>query len=348
MCSIMCKNPANKTIFIASKYKNLHSRVMARDSRSERQTQLAHQIILYSYSASWKKHHHLTELGLCEALNVSRSPLRAALRLLQEWGAVEQRRNRGFFLKKNAVELLSVGDDVPPTMEEELYVDILDTRLANRLPDTVTQVEVMSKFGSPRNLVKKVLLRMLDDGLLEREKGRGWKFLPTFDEARSWRNGYQLRLLLEPAGILLKQFRVDHEKLTACRIEHQDLLLSTETGTEPAVWIYRVDSKFHELIASFTNNAFFLQAIQHQNKLRRLLEYRGYMNRRRIADWCREHLEIINALERGQVEIAAKLMRRHLENAAKSTSKLSPGAKPMSARQGKNKGLSQIIKPERL
>ena len=306
---------------------------MVWDDRSVRQTQLAHQIILYSYSASWKKHHHLTELGLCKALEVSRSPVRAALRLLQEWGAVEQRPNRGFFLVKDAADLLSVGNDAPPTIEEELYVAILDSRLANRLPETVTQVEIMSKFGSSRNLVKKVLLRMLDDGLIQREKGRGWRFLPTFDEARSWRNGYQLRLLLEPAGILLQQFRVDHEKLTACRIAHQDLLDSTKTGTKLAVWIYHVDSEFHELIASFTNNAFFLQAIQHQNKLRRLLEYRGYKNQRRIADWCREHLKIIDALERGHVEIAAELMRNHLEKAAESTSKLSLVATPSSARQ---------------
>ena len=103
-----------------------------------------------------------------------------------------------------------------------------------------------------------------------------------------------------------------------------DLLKSAKGVTEPPAWIYQVDVDFHEMIASFANNAFFLQAIQNQNRLRRLMEFRGYSNRRRIADWCHEHLAIIDALERGQVDRAAELMRTHLDAAsdmAKAVSK---------------------------
>ena len=301
----------------------MRGKTLAEDKRAIRRIRLAQKILQLAHQAGWREGHHLTELGLCELLQVSRSPVRAALAVLAEWGAVVSRPNQGYFLSRDADDLLTLGREVPPSVEEDLYLAIMDARLAGRIGDSVTQAEVMARFRSPRGLVERVLARMAEDGLMERLKGRGWQFLPTFEGVRSWAHSYQLRLLLEPGGILLPQFRIDHEKLSACRIAHRDLLAAVTAGGEPAPWIYQVDADFHELIAAFSNNAFFLQAVQHQNRLRRLLEYRGYGNRRRIADWCREHLAIIEALERQQIERAAECMRRHLEQAATATRDLS-------------------------
>ncbi len=297
---------------------------MVEDKRAIRRIQLAQKIIQLAHQGSWEEGHHLTEIKLGEALGVSRSPVRSALALLEEWGGVISRPNQGYVLNANASDLLTMGQDAPPTMEDKLYLSIMDSRLAGDLGDIINQVEIMSIFDSPRNLTERVLTRLVEEGLMERRKGRGWQFLPTFNRLRSWENGYQLRLLVEPGGILLPQFHVDHEKLSACRIIHQDLLVSAEANIEPGDWVYSIDSNFHELIASFTNNAFFLQAIQNQNRLRKLLEFRGYVNRRRIVDWCQEHIAIINAIERGQMQKASELMRQHLLSAAEKTAELSP------------------------
>ena len=301
---------------------------MAEDKRAIRRIQLAQDILQLAHQAGWREGHHLTELKLSESLAVSRSPVRAALALLADWGAVVGKPNQGYFLNGDADDLLALGRGVPPSVEEALYLAIMDARLNGTIGEAVTQVEIMDRFQASRSLVERVLSRMVDDGLMERMKGRGWQFLPTFEGAHSWQDSYQLRLLLEPGGIRLPQFQVDHERLTACRIAHLDLLAAVKSGGEPAPWIYGIDAAFHELIASFSQNAFFVQAIQHQNRLRRLLEYRGYGNRRRIADWCREHLAIIDALERQQTERAAELMREHLEQAAAVTPSLSSAAPP--------------------
>jgi DNA-binding GntR family transcriptional regulator len=49
--------------------------------------------------------------------------------------------------------------------------------------------------------------------------------------------------------------------------------------------------------------------------MRRLLECGGYANRRRVKDWCREHLAILDAVGAGAREKAAQMMGEHLKNA---------------------------------
>lgn len=290
---------------------------MARDKRGIRKIQLAQKIIQLANQLGWKKGRHLTELELCEVLEVSRSPVRSALALLEIWGAVVKRPNQGYFLEQDADALLAVGGDTPPMPEDELCLAIVEARVSGRLTETFTQVELMAEFNFPRNLMEKALWRLSKEGLVERLQGRGWRFLPSFDETLSWEKGYAFRSIIEPAAILLPGFEIDSEKLTACRLAHQDLIAAVKSGSEVAAWIYEIDSHFHELVASFSKNGFFVQAIQNQNRLRRLMEYRGYSNRRRIIDWCNEHLAIIDALERSRFAKASELMKGHLDNASR-------------------------------
>jgi DNA-binding GntR family transcriptional regulator len=69
------------------------------------------------------------------------------------------------------------------------------------------------------------------------------------------------------------------------------------------------------MLAEFSGNTFLAQAIQQQNRLRRLLEFGGYANRRRIREWCGEHLAIMDAVVEGDMARSAELMRTHLAHA---------------------------------
>ena len=291
---------------------------MRTNKHTVRLTQLAQDILSLARQKAWPKGHHLTETGLAKALGVSRTPIRGALDLLNDRGVVSSRPNHGYFLNNPASELFDFEMKVPQSAEENLYMILIDLRLSGEIEISITQSELMNRLNAPRNLVERVLDRMSDEGLISRSKGRGWKFLPAFDNSWSWECGYQLRLVIEPDGILLPQFEIEHEQLTHSRIAHEDLLKNAGEKREGPEWIYKVDADFHELIAAFSNNAFFLQAIQHQNRLRRLLEFRGYINRRRITNWCKEHLAIIDSLQRGQLKNASKLMAEHLSMAKNS------------------------------
>jgi DNA-binding GntR family transcriptional regulator len=88
--------------------------------------------------------------------------------------------------------------------------------------------------------------------------------------------------------------------------------------------LFEADAAFHEMFAEFSCNAFFVQVIQQQNRLRRLLEFGGYVNRRRVRDWCREHLAILDSVKSGAYDKAAAAMREHLTQAYEAAPAISP------------------------
>lgn len=290
------------------------------DKRAIRRIELAQDILRLARKSNWQKGRHLTETSLARILEVSRSPIRAALRELEEWGAVSQRTNHGFFLSVDAPNLDHIDKDQPPTPEDALYLQMLDLRLAGGLEDVVTQVDVMHRFDRPRAIVERVLSRMVDEGLMDRLKGKGWRFQPMFQGPHSWEKGYEIRLMLEPSVFMLPEFSIDSGALEAAKQDHQRLHDAPGDGdTAMSKRAYRIDAAFHEMIAGFSGNGFIVQTVQHQNRLRRLLEHRGYPRRHRIDDWRREHLAIIDRLERGRLQEASDLMTQHLTRARDAT-----------------------------
>ena len=71
---------------------------MANNARQSRY-RLANQILDVAREARFEPGHHLREQQLGDLLGVSRTPIRSALTLLAERGAVEAIKNQGFFLK---------------------------------------------------------------------------------------------------------------------------------------------------------------------------------------------------------------------------------------------------------
>ncbi|MGN6306266.1 MAG: FCD domain-containing protein, partial [Mesorhizobium sp.] len=52
--------------------------------------------------------------------------------------------------------------------------------------------------------------------------------------------------------------------------------------------------------------------------LRRLLEFHTYTNFSRVREWIREHIVVIDAVAKGDLETAAEALRLHLQNAGKN------------------------------
>ncbi|WP_435537257.1 FCD domain-containing protein [Azospirillum sp. ST 5-10] len=259
--------------------------------------------------------HHLKEQHLAEILGVSRTPVRAALRLLADRKIVAAIPNRGFRLQKDGRELLGTTLDVPPLIDEKLYLDILGDRLSGSLPPTVNQVMLTKRYGIGRGSLRPVLNRLAEEGLITR-KGQNWLFLPSLESESSLRASYDLRITLEPAGLLLDSFRVDRGVLRHLRDRHSLIIEQTQAAPVPGRSLFMLDSQFHETMAEASGNPFFLQVVQQQNKLRRLFEYQGYANSARVREWCGEHLAVIEALERGDRAAAAGTLRDHLQRAA--------------------------------
>ncbi|WP_342586182.1 GntR family transcriptional regulator [Methylobrevis pamukkalensis] len=284
-------------------------------SPGQNRFRLANQILDLVREARFEPGHHLREQQLGDLLGVSRTPVRMALALLAERGVVEARRNQGYFLVQPFDALTRIEFEVPASAEQDLFEKLVGDRIAGRIPGSLTQSEIARRYGVDRAVMLRTLARLAEDGLVARNKGHGWTFLPTLDSPATLRASYQFRLTLEPAGFLMPTFRADMAALERCRLQHLFLISHPDITEVDGKLLYETDAAFHELLAEFSGNNFVLQAIQQQNRLRRLLEFAGYGNRRRVKDWVREHLAIIDAVAAGDLAAASRRMQDHLAHA---------------------------------
>ncbi len=287
-----------------------------RPPKKQTQFVLANMIIDLARTRQLRRGHHMTEQRLASELGVSRTPVRAALRLLAERGIVNARERQGFFLAVDgpAIET-DLGLAVPSTPEQSFYATLITERLAGRLPDSVTQTELTRRFRVNRVVLLRTLSRMADEGLLERNRGHGWRFLPSLDSLEALRASYAFRLIVEPAALLQPGFDASSAVLDRLEAEHRFLLEDGVDRATTAQALFALDSAFHEALARFSGNACFVQAVQQQNRLRRMMEYRGAPDDAQIHQWASEHLAILEAVRQGDQTTAARLMKLHLENA---------------------------------
>jgi DNA-binding GntR family transcriptional regulator len=280
---------------------------------------LAKQILDLIQEARFEVGHHLREQQLADTLSVSRTPIRAAMNLLETLGVIEARKNQGFFLAQAAESLHRVELDLPIAGDEALYNQLVRDRLDGVIPVSLTQTDIAQRYNVDRVTMTRALARLSEDGLIARNTGHGWRFQQSLDSESTLRSSYDFRVTMEPAGLLLPTFAPDRSVLERCRREH--IFLTSHLGLTGATpkQLFETDANFHEMFAEFSGNVFMHQAMQQQNRLRRLLEFRSYENRRRIREWCGEHLDIIDAVLDNDMAAASQRMHDHLSHAFRST-----------------------------
>lgn len=285
---------------------------------------IARQILDLISEARFDPGHHLREQHLADALGVSRTPVRAGLKELTRMGAVESRPNQGFFLLKRSNELDQLEIEQSKSNDQKLYEQLVHDRIAGILPESFTQTEISQRYDVDRGVLTRTLVKLSEDGLIARNAGHGWRFLQTLNSDIALRNSYGFRLMIEPMALLTPNLHVDRQMLKRLRARHLRLITHPDITQVPAKEIFETDAAFHELLAEASGNLFVLQAIQQQNRLRRLLEFGSYHNKRRVKEWCEEHVAIIDALRENKQEQAAELMRKHLQYAFDQVNVKSP------------------------
>lgn len=256
--------------------------------------------------------YHLVELDLCQHFGVSRTPIRGALKLLAAQGAVEARANRGFVLVgpvKAAPQIEAAN--VQEEEDQQLFVAIAEARNSGRLPAECTQQEMVRLFGSKLATVGRVLRKLAELGLVERKPGNGWSFIASINSTAAQIESYAFRAVVEPAVLLQPDFELDREWAKACRARHLAFRRKPWRATL-AVEFYEMNSDFHEALARCSGNRYMLSAIQRQNQLRSFLNYHWLHGVDRVQASIKEHLAILDALEAGDNQGAAELVREHL------------------------------------
>ena len=252
----------------------------------------------------------VAEAALAARLSVSRTPVRAALRLLEEAG-VTRREGRVMVVADPQRDLPEpAGADAA----EDLAVAIARARAEGRLADAVWEADLMRTFGQPRGVVARALARLGGLGVVARNPAQGWHFAPGLAGEADRAAAHRFRLAVEPAALLEPGYRLDPTFARQMRAAHR-AVLARRWRDGDAVTFFEMNAAFHAGLAAGSGNRFFADAVAAQNRLRALLNTDWRFGAARVQDSCREHLAVLDALEAGANRRAAALLAEHLRSA---------------------------------
>jgi DNA-binding GntR family transcriptional regulator len=258
----------------------------------------------------------LVELSIAARLGVYRTPVRAALNHLADAG-VALRAVRGFTLARVPADdgAAETNDDA-----DRLSLCISSDWMKDTLPADLSEADLRRRYAVSRGLLKRALGQLEQVGVLERKRGHGWHFLPAITDLKARAESYRFRMVIETAALLEPGHTLAAGWIASTRARHQ-AMLSTPWRDVSSIAFYEMNADFHQGLAAGSNNRFLLQAVQQQNRLRRVSNYEfsfvrdGEQGAARVSTNCTDHLGILDAVEAGDMEVAAALMRRHLQQA---------------------------------
>ena len=174
--------------------------------------------------------------------------------------------------------------------------------------DEIAAVAVAQQFGVSRTPVVEAIRRLVNDGLLEQSLNRTPR-VATFTR-KDIEDVYQMRLALESLAVENATIEISEEQLRELR----DGLQSLRDAPRSEEWIQRAlecDVHFHEVVASACGNP-RLQKDIHRYRLlvRGFCRLSGSIAR--LEDALREHLEILESMERRDAPAAREAMIRHI------------------------------------
>lgn len=280
---------------------------------SSLQTDVAHKVAGLIKQGRWQPGERISDSALAKELSVSRSPVRFVLTLLAHYGLVAHLPGRGFQLVRTMLPDETIDALVPQAGTERLVNRLMEARASGAIGEEVSESELVEQFGTTRGAVRRALMQFAAEGLAERLPGHGWRFAESLDNDRAVNESYAFRLVVECGALLQPGYAPREEELEAVRREQNEILRKPVDQLARDDW-FNANANFHETVVSWAGNRFFTQAVRRQNQLRRMTEYAdfGKLGEQRLREACRDHLRILDAIEEGDHEFAAALLRRHI------------------------------------
>ena len=286
--------------------------------------ELARRILEHTQETGLVAGDPVAEQALSRTFQVSRTLIRGALKVLLEENLLSHEAGKGYRLLA-APTGQAFNTALPQAEEEELATSVLRDRMAGRLGDSISISELMRRYDIGRPAAQKALLQLSESQAIERGPGQSWLFRPSLNSLAALEESLKFRLILEPEALLSPHFNADPQRLALLRSAMQTLLSSPVEHFD--IQQFReLDISFHELIGQSCGNRFIGDALLQHQSLRRLPNLLPTVSVHRLQEALREHLQIIAHIERGQLEIAADLLRLHL--------RLSAAQRPQTANRG--------------
>ncbi len=194
------------------------------------------------------------------------------------------------------------------------YRVIKEEILSNRLrPGQLLEIEpVCRRLGLSRTPVREAILQLEREGFVEVRPRLGT--VVSHLDLRQIQEMYQVRRLLEGAAARQAAGHLDRERLHALERE----LRSYDTTQSPDLRaISESGQKLHRLIVESCDNRVLAAMIESLHDHFRRFRALSLEIREKVLSSHREHLQIIEALDRGDGEEAERLIHAHFDRAVR-------------------------------
>lgn len=190
----------------------------------------------------------------------------------------------------------------------QAYEQILELILtgAAKPGELVNERRLAEALAMSRTPVRDALLMLEGEGLLLRQGNRGLQVRQMRIE--DYMDALQIRLLLEPAVAKMAAGQVPPARIAALRAQIAEAA-GMATAADRGL-VREIDEGVHGAILEAIENRQLSGVIQTMRRQTQMFDLRSLPER--LADTCREHLEILDAVESGDGERAATAMAFHL------------------------------------
>lgn len=203
------------------------------------------------------------------------------------------------------IEQLTLKEKVLAVLRKNLITgDLVEGRL-------YSASAIAADLGVSTSPVREALLTLVDQGVMEAVRNRGYRVVPLGEQDRQ--EIHQMRSLLEiPSMVSL----TGHPEVVRREAEFRALATDvvTAAGSGDVVGYLGSDLAFHLGLLAILRNGRLVAAVRALRDQTRQLRLTALVGTDDLAAAARSHLHIVDALVRGTAADVSRLMVEHLEH----------------------------------
>jgi len=218
--------------------------------------------------------------------------------------------------RRMATTPLAVSEPHGPSAEKQArggastYVKLREAIVDGRFQpnERLVEADLARRFGAGRTAIRAALVRLDQEGLVERQPNRGARVRLVSDREA---------LEIEEVRVALEQMLARHAatRITGADVEHLRQILDEMTARVEAgdpLGYSELNARFHEMIWAIANQAVASTLVANLKSQSIRFQYRTILQPGRPDRSLREHVEIVEALASRDPDRSEAAMREHL------------------------------------
>ena len=268
---------------------------------------------------------NLTESSISKLLNISRTPARKALILLEQEKLIHKRSTRGYVvgsrlegsllkLTPEMVQLSSEDDFLHPVKEWQDVYEKIESEIIRQsiLSKRRLNAQLLANYyACNRSMIQEVLHKLEVSGLVQRHFQSKWTIVPL-DDKRLYAI-FDVRCWLEPNLLAQAIPDIPEEVLHKVIVSHKDALsrFPEATGAE----LNQLELDMHDGLLQYANNSVAMVALQSAKA--GLISSKHIVASREVPlddddPFIEEHIDILEAVDRRNTDESRLRLQAHL------------------------------------